>query len=75
MSNIIDKNGKGPKVSVEHLLNKLTHKELYDFTLRLIKNNPDLTNAVFLEFSERIENKSGNKYISHHTQGTGRPRI
>jgi hypothetical protein len=57
------KNGKGPKTSAEELLNKLTREELYNFTLRLIKNNPDLTNAVFLEFSERIENKSGNKYI------------
>jgi hypothetical protein len=48
---------------VEELLNKLTREELYNFTIRLIKNNPDLTNAVFLEFSERIENKSGNKYV------------
>ncbi|MDR1175282.1 MAG: hypothetical protein LBK83_07430 [Treponema sp.] len=55
---------QGSKVSIEELLNTLTHEELYDFTVRIIKNNPDLTNAVFLEFSERIENKSGNKYVS-----------
>jgi hypothetical protein len=58
------KNGKGPKVSVEELLKKLTHKELYDFMVRLTKNNPDLTSAVFLEFAEKIEYESGNKYAS-----------
>jgi hypothetical protein len=57
------KNGKGPKTSAEELLNKLTREELYNFTVRLIKNNPELTSAVFLEFSEKIENKSGNKYV------------
>ncbi|MDR3167909.1 MAG: hypothetical protein LBT93_08195 [Treponema sp.] len=58
------KSGKGPKVDVEELLKKLTREELYDFTLSLVKNNPDLTNAVFLEFAEKIEDKSGNKYVS-----------
>jgi hypothetical protein len=58
------KNGKGPKISVEELLRKLTREELYDFMVRLTKNNPDLTNAVFLEFAEKIEDKSGNKYVS-----------
>jgi hypothetical protein len=57
------KSGKGPKTSAEELLDKLTREELYNFMVRLIKNNPDLTNAVFLEFSERIENKNGNKYV------------
>jgi hypothetical protein len=56
--------GKGSKVSVEELLKKLTHKELYDFMVRLTKNNPDLASAVFLEFAEKIESESGNKYIS-----------
>jgi hypothetical protein len=57
------KNGKDPEISAEELLRKLTHEELYNFTARLIKYNPDLTNAVFLEFSEKIESKSGNKYV------------
>jgi hypothetical protein len=57
------KNGKDPEMSAEELLGKLTHEELYNFTARLIKYNPDLTNAVFLEFSEKIESKSGNKYV------------
>jgi hypothetical protein len=57
-------NGKGPKISVEELLKKLTREELYDFTLKMIKNNPDLTNAVILEFAEKIEDESGNKYVS-----------
>jgi hypothetical protein len=58
------KNGKDPGISAEELLGKLTHKELYDFTARLIRNNPELTSAVFLEFADKIEMKSGNKYAS-----------
>jgi nicotinamidase-related amidase len=58
----IRKSGTGSDISAEELLGKLTHKELYDFTAGLIRNNPDLTSAVFLEFSEKIENKDGNKY-------------
>jgi hypothetical protein len=58
------KSGKGPKLSVEELLGKLTHKELYNFLIGIVRNNPDLTNAVFLEFSEKIEDGSGNKYVS-----------
>ena len=58
----IQKSGTGSDISAEELLGKLTNKELYDFTARLIRNNPDLTSAVFLEFSEKIENKDGNKY-------------
>jgi uncharacterized Zn finger protein len=57
------KKGKAPGISAEELLRKLTHKELYDFTARLIRNNPDLTSAVFLEFADKIETKSGNKYV------------
>jgi hypothetical protein len=30
----------------------------------MVKNNPDLTNAVFLEFAEIIEDESGTKYVS-----------
>jgi hypothetical protein len=55
-------NGKGQEISAEDLLRKLSYKELYDFTVRLIKYNPDLTNAVFLEFSEKIKDAQGNKY-------------
>jgi hypothetical protein len=58
------KNGKGPKVSVEELLKKLTREELYNFMVRLVKNNPDLSNAVFLEFAEKIEAEGNNKYAS-----------
>ncbi|MDR0589863.1 MAG: SWIM zinc finger family protein [Spirochaetaceae bacterium] len=58
------KKGKGPEMSVEDVLKKLTREELYDFMVRLAKNNPDLTNAVFLEFAEKIEDTSGNKYVS-----------
>jgi hypothetical protein len=57
-------NGKDPQMTVEELLEKLTREELYNFMVRLTKNNPDLTSAVFLEFAEKIEHESGNKYIS-----------
>jgi hypothetical protein len=56
--------GEEGELSAEELLRKLSHKELYDFTVRLIKYNPDLTDAVFLEFSEKIESAQGNKYAS-----------
>ncbi|MDR2144029.1 MAG: hypothetical protein LBP29_06645, partial [Treponema sp.] len=56
--------GEGPKLSVEDLLKKLTREELCDFMVRLVKNNPDLTSAVFLEFAEKIEHERGNKYVS-----------
>jgi hypothetical protein len=57
------KDGELRMPDAEELLKQLTHEELYNFTARLIKYNPDLTNAVFLEFSEKIKNEGGNKYI------------
>jgi hypothetical protein len=57
------KGGKDPGISAEELLNKLTREELYNFTVALVKNNPELANAVFLKFSEKIENSNGNKYV------------
>jgi hypothetical protein len=58
------KNGKDPKVSVEELLQKCTREELCAFVVRLTKNNPELSNAVFLEFVEKLEQEQGNKYAS-----------
>jgi hypothetical protein len=58
------KTGQDRPPDVEDLLKKLTHEELYNFMVRQIKNNPDLTNAVFLEFSEKIGNEKGNKYAA-----------
>ncbi|MDR0585046.1 MAG: SWIM zinc finger family protein [Treponema sp.] len=58
----VKKSGKGEGVSAEEVLKKLSREELYDFTARLVKNNPDLSNAVLLEFAEKIETKSDNKY-------------
>lgn len=57
------KMGDSAGVSVEELLGKLTHKELYDFTARLVRNDPALTSAVFLAFSDKIEHENGNKYL------------
>jgi hypothetical protein len=61
--------GEGAGLSVEKLLGKLTHKELYDFMVRIARNNPDLSNAVFLEFAEKIEDGSSNKYVSIIREG------
>jgi hypothetical protein len=58
------KDGEGGKPDAEELLKQLTYEELYNFTARLIKYNPELTSAVFLEFSEKIGNEKGNKYVS-----------
>ncbi|MDR1231837.1 MAG: metal ABC transporter substrate-binding protein [Spirochaetaceae bacterium] len=55
---------EGGKLDVEDLLKRLTHEELFNFTARLIKYNPELTSAVFLEFSEKIGNEKGNKYVA-----------
>ncbi|MDR2658803.1 MAG: SWIM zinc finger family protein [Spirochaetaceae bacterium] len=48
-------------MSVEGLLEKLTRKELFDFTLGLLRNDPDLTNAAFIAFSDKIERENGNE--------------
>jgi hypothetical protein len=63
------KNGKGPKVSVEELLKKCTREELCAFLVRMTKNNPDMINAVFLEFVEKLEQDQGNKYASIIREG------
>ncbi|MDR3114255.1 MAG: hypothetical protein LBU25_01910 [Treponema sp.] len=57
-------NRQGTKLRVEELLKNCTHEELYTFIVRMAKNNPDLTNAVFLEFAEKIEDEGGNKYVA-----------
>jgi hypothetical protein len=55
--------GDGLGLSVEELLGKLTRKELFDFTVRMARNDPCLTGVVFLAFSDKIEHENGNKYI------------
>jgi hypothetical protein len=58
---------KKDEPSAEELLKKLSREELYNFIARMIQNNPDLSNAVLLEFSDRIDSpngKNGNKYVS-----------
>jgi uncharacterized Zn finger protein len=59
----VQKGGKGKEMSAGELLKKLSHEELYQFTARIIQNNPDLSNAVLLEFAEKIETNNDNKYI------------
>ncbi|MDR2053677.1 MAG: SWIM zinc finger family protein [Treponema sp.] len=57
------KNGSKNEISAEELLRKLSHEELYKFTAGLVLNNPDLSNAVLLEFSDKIKTVNANKYI------------
>jgi hypothetical protein len=60
---------QGGKGSAEELLKSLTREELYNFIVRLIKYNADLSNAVLLEFSYKLENKNKNKYSSVIREG------
>jgi hypothetical protein len=57
-----EKAGGGREISAGKLLKKLSHEELYNFTARMVQNNPDLSNAVLLEFADRIETSGDNKY-------------
>jgi hypothetical protein len=56
------KDGKEKEISAGELLKKLTHEELCNFMVRMVQNDPDLSNAVLLEFSDKIETGRGNKY-------------
>jgi hypothetical protein len=58
------KNAGKNEISAGELLKKLSHEELYKFTARLVLNNSDLSNAVLLEFSDKIETVNANKYVS-----------
>jgi len=51
--------------TVSDVLKRLSHEELLDFTIGLVEQDPDLSNRVMLQFSDRIENSEdsgGNKY-------------
>jgi hypothetical protein len=48
--------------NAEDVLKLLNKEELYDFVVRQIRYNSDLTNAVFLDFSHKIETGCQNKY-------------
>jgi hypothetical protein len=56
------KAGKKKEVGAGELLKILSREELYDFIVKQTQYNPELANAVFLEFSHKIENKHQNKY-------------
>jgi hypothetical protein len=60
---IAKKAGKRKEISAGELLKKLSREELYNFIAGIVQNNPDLSNAVLLEFADKIEtNDRGNKY-------------
>jgi hypothetical protein len=49
-------------VSVEELLKKLSWEELYEFIVRLARYDSNLTDAIVLEYSRKIESPDQNKY-------------
>ncbi len=53
---------KENRMSVEEVLKHVSLDELQNFVARLAKYNPELTNAIMLEFSHKAEKKGSNKY-------------
>ena len=58
------KNDKKNDITVEQLLEKANQKELCNFIVRLAKHDSEFKNAVFLEFSNKIDKKDFNSYVS-----------
>jgi hypothetical protein len=56
------KNAKSGAIITEELLKNVSLEELRDFIARQAKYNPELHNALLMEFAPRIGNKRGNKY-------------
>jgi hypothetical protein len=56
------KNAKNGAITAEKLLKDVSLEELRDFIVRQAKYNPDIHNALLLEFAPRVGNKRGNKY-------------
>lgn len=53
---------KEEDVSVESVLKNVSIDELRNFIIRLAQYNQDLSNAVLLEFSQKISSSGGNNY-------------
>ncbi|MDR1896373.1 MAG: SWIM zinc finger family protein, partial [Prevotellaceae bacterium] len=53
---------QGKALTVEELLKDVTLQELRDFVVRQAMYNPDLTNAVTLEFARKLTNVNTNVY-------------
>jgi hypothetical protein len=63
IAELIVQTENGQRIAAEELLKNISREELYDFIVRLIKYNPDLSNAVLLEFSHKLGGKKEeNKY-------------
>jgi hypothetical protein len=56
------KNAETGAITAEELVKNVSHEELRDFIVRQAKYNPDMHNALLMEFAARIANKKGNKY-------------
>jgi hypothetical protein len=54
--------GEEEEVRAEELLKTLSKEELYEFIARISRYNPDLTDAIILEFSHKIKSPHQNKY-------------
>jgi len=51
------KNDNGQGITIELLLKELSHKELYDFIIKQSHYNPQLKNAILLDFTHKINKK------------------
>jgi hypothetical protein len=58
------KNEKNDDTRVEELLSDVSADELKRFVAAQAKYNPELRNAIFLEFAAKTKTESGNKYQS-----------
>jgi len=57
------KEEKYQNLQVSDFIKTVSEQELREFIIAHAEYNLDLQNAVFLEFSEKIENTNGNKYL------------
>ena len=57
-------NPKEDAISVEELLQNVTHKELVSFIASHAKYNPEFTNKLFLEFMQKVKGKQEDNYAS-----------
>jgi hypothetical protein len=54
--------GSPPEEMAKELLKNLSREELYSFVIKQLEYNPDLTNAVMFEYSDKITSGKENKY-------------
>jgi hypothetical protein len=61
------KNDNEHNIKIDQLLKDLSQRELYDFIVKQAKYNPELKNAILLEFMHKANKKNANSH-NHYTQ-------